>query len=298
MRTPEQHDAVRRRAWPLAFGGVLCGLAGLVMLLGRPISPLTPPNVYALNLSFCAMLIGIGILFYVRGTPGNRPAIAMCIIALLTGGAGPLIFARQSISWHIAMEGKERQNVERIAQAAYQWALGHDGHYPGTLQAMVDGKLLTPDDLHSPFGNSESFAQRKKLAPADFEKWYATHSDYSYLGADLDLNAALRVASSQPAGTATRPAVSTSAATHPAFPAIAQLPPDVLIAASFDVIMSTEMSASFMDGHSDFLDLEKAESALKATNAEREKMGLPEIRPPDAVERAREEERQDAAHSQ
>ncbi|HVX84108.1 MAG TPA: hypothetical protein VH253_04770 [Phycisphaerae bacterium] len=296
-RTPEQHDAVRRRSAPIAFGGVLCGAAGLAMLFTRPISHLTPPNVYALNLSFCAMLIGLGILFYARGTPGTRIAVTLSIVALLSGGVGPLIFARQSIAWHIAMEAKERQNVSRIAEAAYRWALDHGGHYPATLQEMVDGKLLTPDDLHSPFGNSDAMDQRRKLSPADFDKWYATHSDYSYFGGDLDLHAALRVVGPATAPAAGDMAAATAAATRAAFPALAQLPDDLIIAASYDVIMSTHMSASFMDGRADFLDLEKAEAALKATNAEREKMGLPDIRPPGAVERAREEERQDATPS-
>ncbi len=68
----EQQDAVRRRALPIAIAGVICGLGGLGLLLMKRIDEAHPPAVLAVNLSFCAMMMGVGILFYARRDEGDE----------------------------------------------------------------------------------------------------------------------------------------------------------------------------------------------------------------------------------
>ena len=62
---PRPADRHRRRP---------CGTGGLVLLLMKAIDESHPPAVLAVNLSFCAMMMGVGILFYVRGTIGTGAA--------------------------------------------------------------------------------------------------------------------------------------------------------------------------------------------------------------------------------
>ncbi len=289
-RTPEQHAAVRRRSGPIALGGVICGVGALALLLNRSVDHASPPNIFAINLSFCAMLIGVGILFYVKGTPGARITIALSLLSLLVGLVGPMVFARQSLTWRLAIENRELANVVSIVNASRSYAQSHDGQFPRDLHTLLDAKLLTPDDLHSPFGNGEEITMRQrvkngKMTPQQFDEWYARHSDYDYYGSDYTLQAI--TAATRPTTTATATAASAPAAT-------ADLS-KVIIAASTDVIMSTKLSAGFLDGHGEFIGLEAAEVALKATNDARAAMGLSALRPPSSVEHAREMERQDQA---
>jgi hypothetical protein len=283
-RTPEQHAAVRRRSAPIALGGVICGIGALVMLMTRNVNHTSPPNIFAMNLSFCAMMIGVGILFYVKGTPGARTAITFSLLSLLTGLVGPMLFAKQSLTWRLAIENQELANVVGIVTASRTYAQGHDGKFPPDLNALLDAGLLTAEHLHSPFGNGETITMQErvknqKMTAQEFATWYARHSDYDYYGGDYTLQA---IAAS------TRPAASAPAAPAPDFSR-------VIIAASTDVIMSSKLSAGFLDGHGEFIGLEGAEAALKATNDARAGMNLPVLRPPRSIEHAREMEREDKA---
>jgi hypothetical protein len=172
-------------------------------------------------------------------------------------------------------------------KGALAYAQTHGGKFPGSVEDLLDAKLVTPDEVHSPFGNGEAITMQEKVKKNEitaekFAEWYAKHSDYGYYGADYTLKKI--AAATQPAasGPATGPARRVDLS-------------HVIIAASTDVIMSSKMSAGFLDGHAEYIGLEAAEQALKDTNAARAAMGLPELRPPGSIERAREAERADRA---
>src|ERR1051325_2669346 len=153
-RTPEQHEAVRRRSLPVALGGAICGAAGLALVLssGISVSAARPPGLFGVNLSFCAMMIGVGILFYARRSPKTGAAIGLAVAAILMGIVGPLVFARQSMHWRVAMEERELGNVRAIETAARGYATEHGGSYPADLAVLLQSGKLTPEDVHSPFG--------------------------------------------------------------------------------------------------------------------------------------------------
>ncbi len=285
-RTPEQHDAVRRRSAPIALAGVICGVGALGMLLTRSVNPNVPPNIFAMNLSFCAIMMGIGILFYVRGTPGARAAVIFSVLALITGLVGPMVFAKQSLDWRVAIENRELDNVRGIVSASKAYAATHDGRFPKDINALLDGGFLKPEELHSPFGNGESIDMRERvkkhtMTAEEFATWYARHSDYDYYGSDYTL--------SMFGGATTRAATSAPSANVD--------PSRIVIAASTDVIMSDKLSAGFLDGHAEYVGLEEAEAALTGTNDARAGLGLPALRPPRSIEHARDLERQDRARA-
>src|SRR5436305_1183549 len=97
QRTPEQHAAVRRRSLPVAIVANVLGVVALAMLGSRTVGVHMPPDLFAANISFCAILMGVGILFYAGGTPRLRVARVLCLTAILLGLAGPALFARQSL---------------------------------------------------------------------------------------------------------------------------------------------------------------------------------------------------------
>src|SRR5579862_9466229 len=96
-RSSEQHAAVRRRALPVAIAAVICGIVGVVLPLTIQITAFTPPNIIAMNLAFCAMLMGVGILFYAKDTPGTRVARVFCLATILLGMVGMFIYTKQSV---------------------------------------------------------------------------------------------------------------------------------------------------------------------------------------------------------
>lgn len=271
-RTPEQHEAVRRRSAPVAVGGVICGVLALALLSTRTIRFDIPPNVYALNLSFCAMMIGIGILFYVRGTSGARGAIVLSILALATGFVGPLMYARQATMWRAEVEQRELGNVESVATAARTYAKEHGGVYPPDMAAMLEGKYLTPDRLISPLGKTAPLTEdvgemRKKMTPAQLSDAIDQHSDYQYFGSDLVL----------PKGGG-------------------DLPADIVVATSRDALMGTYLSVAYASTPGPELvtlgpdpdqpgPRHDVQTILKATNEARAKLGLPELKEPGVVAR-------------
>jgi hypothetical protein len=278
-QTPEQEAAVRRRALPIAIAGFICGSGGLAMLLTKPIDEIHPPAIFGVNLSFCAMMMGVGILFYARRTPGVRVAMGASLLALVMGMAGSAIFALQSQHWHGAMEQRELGNVAAIATAAREYARHNGGIYPELPVLMEKGGLKT-EQFHSPFGNEQTIKKRKELSPAEFEKWNAGHSDYLYFGEGLRLPPSRAAATESGAG----------AATHPGKE---ELPAAIIVACGEDAIMRTSLSVGFADGHGEFLDLSEAKRALAASNEARRKLGLPEVRNPESVRKAEELERRE-----
>jgi hypothetical protein len=281
-RTPEQHDAVRRRSGTLSICGLICGVAGLALLLAKTIAVDHPPNIFAVNLSFCAMMIGIGILFYIRGTSGVTVARAASIIALVTGIAGPLVFAWQSMLWHQKVENRELSNVESVAKGATAYARRHDGDYPDSLVTLLRSGDVPLENMNSPFGSlikpqdmqrlqAELVMLRQfhlaRIKPVEqaltavFTQEIDTLGDYQYFGAGL----VLPHAGKDPKET---------------------LPEEIILATSRNAIMRTNLSVAYADGKGEFLDQGMAESALAKSNQARESLGFNPIRPPEVIQRA------------
>src|SRR5580704_15340471 len=114
-KTPEQMEGVRRRALPVAIGGSLCGAAGIGLGLLTQISAFNPPSFLAMNLAFCAILIGVGILVYASGTPGTGGAAVFSLAAILMGLSGTGIYARKAVDFRGDCETQEADNLSEIA---------------------------------------------------------------------------------------------------------------------------------------------------------------------------------------
>ena len=275
-RTPEQHAAVRRRALPLGFCALVCGILALVLLLLKPIDVNHPPNVLAVNLSFCALLMGAGIIFYARGTSGTGAARAIALAGLLAGLAGPAIFAKQTVDWRKGTEGRELENVSSITRAANAYAVEHNGQYPPNLLVLLEGKYLTPESLISPFAATAVLTDdvkelRTKFKESEVLSTIDAHSDYTYSGGDLVL----------PSVATSAPATAAAAATRPA-----TLPPEIIVAYAKFPVMRVNIAVAYVDGNANFVSLEEAEAAVKACNDARVKLGLPALARPESVERA------------
>jgi hypothetical protein len=274
QRTAEQHEAVRRRALPIAFSAAILGIAGLILQVTSPVGVLQPPNLLAVNLSFCAILMGAGIVLYTRGTPGTAWAVAVSIFAVITGMIGPMVFARQTVEHHRLVEDRELNNVTAIALAARKYADGHEGVYPADLLVMLDEKLLSPADLQSPFvfkkglhdvlSNLDSL--RKTMSRADLLKAVETDSDYLYLGGDL------KIPPGPPTGATA--------------PATAALPGDIIVASSNTTVMRINLALSFADGSSRFITIDDIPQVMESCNAGRARLGLGTLRPPPIIEHA------------
>ena len=262
-RTPEQHDAVRRRALPVAIGGFICGLAGVLLPFLTTVNAATPPNLLAMNLAFCALLIGAGILFYVKGTPGTRAAAFLCILTILLGMAGTLLYTRQAVQSRSLREDLERSNVAAIARAARDYAADHAGTYPADLLVLLEEKRLAPQTLRSPYGNPSDFFDRFDAATtqasrADLLQSVETASDYDYLGSDLK---------SIPADLAGK----------------------ILVASSKRPVLRISLAVGFADATSRYITLEEMHAVIDACNDARHKVSLGDFREPAVIRQAMEE---------
>jgi hypothetical protein len=259
-RTPEQHAAVRRRALPVGVAGAALGLASVLMPLTVRVTAFMPPNLLGVNLAFCAMLMGAGMLFYAKGTPGTRTAVVASLLAIVLGMAGTLTYTWQAVQSRQARETLELDHVQAVAKAAAAYAGTHEGAYPADLLAMLEGGQLNPQALQSPFGRCDplfnDFARaRAGLPRQDFLKSVETAADYLYLGGDLK-----------------------------------NVPPDVagglLVAVSTNTVMRVSLAVACADGKSRFITLEEVPGVVAACNAARRKIGLGELRPPAIIQAA------------
>ncbi len=261
-RTPEQLALVRRRSLPVAAAGAFFGVLGIALLLMTLIAVGHPPNILAANLSFCAIMMGVGILFYARGAPGTTPARWLCVAAILTGLAGPAIFAWQSTQWHRLMEDREAENAAAIAQAAAKYATDHAGKYPEDFLELVRAKYLDANRLLSPFGGigSEYIGSLKTpLTPEARPQAIAEHADYTYTGSDLH----------QPLGDGAS---------------------KIIVVYETDPVMGEHYAVGFADGTAQFFVLADAQQAMDASNQARKKLQLPPLDDPDSLKRARDAE--------
>lgn len=260
-RTPDQLAAIQRRALPVAIAGFLFGAGALFLLFKTQVDVGRPPNLLAANLSYCAILMGVGILFYAKGAPGTGIARVLCIFAILAGMVGPVIYSKQAVDWHKHMEDREGQNAAAIAKAARMFAADHGGVYPKDFLELVAGGYLKPEQLLSPFGGAGSeFVAKQKLAHDAPNRGavIAEHADYTYTGADLRL------------------------------PIKAELESKIIVVYETDPVKRQYFAIGFADGRSEFLNKEDGQKAMTACNAARKELGLKELSEPESVKRARE----------
>ncbi|MGN6368508.1 MAG: hypothetical protein ACTHN5_09625 [Phycisphaerae bacterium] len=257
----EQQAMIRRRSLPIAIAGAICGIGALALMLTSPAGLNRPPNIYGVNLSFCAMMMGIGILFYARHTPGTRLAAAACILAILTGFAGPLVYTKQTLDFKGATEAGELAHITAIDKAARQYADAHDGNYAPDLATLLDANLLSTDILHSPY-EAGTYAWPTTLPAHDaLEKLITDHADYQYFGAGLKT-------------------------VDPKNPQAQSEFDHIIIVAKRYPIARKEISIAFGDGHADFVTGDDWELLWTRSNDARRSLGFPEVRRPSTSEPA------------
>ena len=277
QRTPEQHDAVRRRSLPVAICAGFFGIAAIALLLNRTVGVNNPPNILAVNLSCCAVLMGVGIILYAKDTSGTRLAAAASLIAILTGLAGTAIYAKQAAIWRTSSSEHELANVGAIASAAQRYATEHAGVYPADLAILLEQKYIAPETLLSPLLATKPLtddlaALRAKSTPAELLALVDAHSDYTYVGGDLKLPPPPAPAGTQPTGTT--------------LPSAATLPKEIIVAYAKYTIMGTNLAIAFADGTTSFNSREEVESVLLAANKARASLGLPALAEPDTIRNA------------
>lgn len=258
-RTAEQHEAVRRRAVPLAVCGIVVGVLSVVLLAFRPPAADRPPMPFAGPLAYCAILMGAGLLFYVKGTSRTGFARGASVLAILLGLAGSMLYTKQSVDLRGVREQRELQNVRSIAVAARKFAEEKGGAYPADFAALLQAKYLEPEQLLSPYaGSGTEYLQKQKLSlgTAEGRAAVATHSDYTYVGGDL------------------RSGIEGEAASK------------IIVVYKTEPVMRVHFAVGYVNGSGRFLKLEEAKEALGATNEARKTLGLPELVRPGAIERA------------
>jgi hypothetical protein len=255
-RTPEQHAAVRRRSLPVALVANVLAMGALAVLFSRTVSVHAPPDVFAANISFCAILMGVGILFYARGTSGTGVARVLCVAATLLGLAGPALYAWQSVRWRLVMELTELQHAADIARAAEKYAGQHEGAYPKSPAELLSGNFVAQETLLSPFGGQGTQYLREMQQKGSSAIKMSIASDYTYVGGDLHLPLA--------PGTAAK----------------------IVVAYETEPVMRQHFAVGFADGTSRFLTLDDAGEVLKTCNEARAALGLPPLKEPESIERA------------
>jgi hypothetical protein len=255
---------------PVAICAAICGVAGLALQLTSTVGVNRPPNLLAVNLSFCAILMGAGIILYARGTPGTGRAAVAALLGILTGMVGPMVFAKQTVDHHLLTENRELDNVRSIALAAGKYAANHDGAYPADLLILLDEKLLAPEQLESPFvfgkrhetlGNLWSL--KKSMKRPDLLRALEEDSDYLYSAGDVKLPAAPIPENAKDPG-----------------------PGQIIVASSNTAVMRKNLAVSFVDGTSRFITVDQIDDVMAACNKGRATIGLPALRPPPIIQHA------------
>jgi hypothetical protein len=248
---------------PLAACGTIVGAISVAMLVLRPSGLDRPPPALAGPLAYCALLMGTGMLFYVKSTSGTAFARGASLLAIVLGLAGSMRYAKQTVDLRGGMEKRELGNVHAIALAAKQYADDKGGAYPLDFAAMLQGKYLDPEQLLSPYaGSGTEYLQKEKLSldtPAG-RAAVAAHSDYTYVGGDL------------------RTGIDKQAAAK------------IIVVYKTEPVMRVHFAVGFADGSGRFLKLQEAQEALAVTNEARKGLGLPELARPGAIERAEKNE--------
>lgn len=268
--SPEPEDALARLmhgpSGPLAWAGFLLGLLALGLfylafgpggLIHRAITPETPPSLLAVNLSFCALFMGVASLYRVRRLPRQTLVRVIAACSLLLGLAGPALYSWQTLQWRGAMQTREIENMRQILAAVPPYLSRHDGHYPPNLEALLEVGLDVKY-LSSPYTGHQSKHEGsvRKWTTEDL-KQFAAHGDYDYLGAGL----------AEPVFT------SDSALTKNKF---------VLVVGK-EARLRAFVAVGFADGRVELLGPEQTVAALQANHEMRAKAGLPPLRSPTTV---------------
>lgn len=251
---------------PLAIAAAVFAAAAMGLFfsegLAGGVTAEKPPNLWAVNFSFCAMILAVLTIYRVRKLTGQAVVRTAAIIALLAGLAGPLVYFAQGMHWRNSIEGRELRNLARIAQASRDYARAHDGAFPGGLADLL-GPHATParlsaGDLCSPFRGPPELRIPLNGSNADVEREIAAHCDYVYLGTGVR--------------GARRPDGSW------------ELSPKLIIAASktakgaaFDKRLHDQISVAFASGDAKYIPAAKFEAVLQASNEERRKLKLPPL---------------------
>jgi hypothetical protein len=272
-KTPEQIAQIKRLAPPIAIAALVMAVAGIVLLLSVHVDDRRPPSIMGFNLSTCAMLMGIGILLWAKGATAVRWTIWVSLAAVVIAASGTPVFIKGVVDHRKAMEQRELDNAAAIAAAARAYAIDNGGVYPPNFDTLLEQHRVSSNDLHSPYGSDETADKlrdlaQSKISQADFDHWFAHHSDYQYQGANL------------------RIPTNSSPATAPT-----ALPSEILVVTGFHPIMRIRLVVAFVDGTTRLVSLDETEAVVQASNAARRRAGLPEMRPPDAIQRARSQQR-------
>lgn len=264
-RTPEQHAAVRRRALPVSISAAILGVGGLIWMLASPVTAFRPPNPYAINLSFCAMLFGVGIIFYAKGTQGTRAAVILSIIAVLASLFGPMIFALQVVQYNKFAQNLELENVAAIAAAANQYAAAHEGRYASDLLTLLEDALPV-ERLRSPLAFNRDPRQRTgalanlKAMQAttsrdDVLRSVETESDYLYLGAELNAVAGKPVAG------------------------------QIIVACSTRTVLRVRLALAYADARAQYITMDDVPRVMSDNDAARKSIGLGPMKPPAIIQK-------------
>lgn len=147
----------------LALAGVIVGAASLLLAFFTPggeprvMGTRNPPSLLALNLAFCAMLMGVLAVYRVRGMAGQGLVRAGALAALLMGLAGPVVYARQAVTWRLAMQTAEMENLNKIGAAARVYAKRHSDMFPPDLEMLVTAGLLERASLQTPYADKPDY---------------------------------------------------------------------------------------------------------------------------------------------
>jgi hypothetical protein len=248
---------------PLGVCAVVVGVVSVLMLWMQGTGAYHPPAALAGPLAYCAMLMGVGLLFYAKGTSGTGLAKGASAVAIVLGIAGSMMYAKQTVEWRRGTEGRELENVQAIAKAAVAYAVDK-GTYPPGFAEMLGGKYLEPERLLSPFaGAGTEYLQKNKITVESPEgrAAVAAHADYTYVGGDLK------------------------------GPVPAEVGKRLIVVYKTEPVMRVHFAAGYADGSGKYLTLEEAQKALEETNGARKELGVGPLERPEAIERAEEAEK-------
>ena len=111
----------------------------------------------------------------------RQKTVAALLVAVLAAGAGYVFWkSTRRVSHPVGDAGKCANNLRWISEACFLYSRQHNGRFPPTLSAVL-GKDVDNYTFLCPACSTEP----PPNAPAN---WIDTHSNYTYLGAGLDLS--------------------------------------------------------------------------------------------------------------
>jgi hypothetical protein len=194
---------------PLAWAGFIIGLLSMVLFLyyvspegflPRQANPELPPSLLAVNLSFCALFMGVAALYRVRRRTRQTMTRSLALVTVLLGLVGPGLYSWQTLQWRTAVQAHEIDNVQRILSAVQEYVSKHDGQYPPDMLTLTaprnagggGGGGLFLNYLSSPYtgrrptpSTGADVSKRTVEMMLQERREAVANSDYEYLGAGL-----------------------------------------------------------------------------------------------------------------